>query len=53
MDCDLVIFFANWFAGNKNEEERQRLLAEYERLWLRDNFRQGVEILQEEMKKLS
>ena len=53
VDCDLVIFFANWFAGNKNEAERQRLLAEYERLWLRDNFRQGVEILQEEMKKLS
>ena len=47
------VFFANWFAGNKNEAERQRLLAEYERLWLRDNFRQGVEILQEEMKKLS
>ena len=53
VDCDLVIFFANWFAGNKNEAERQRLLAEYERLWLRDNFRQGVEILQEEIQKLS
>ncbi len=50
---DLVIFFANWYAGNKDETERQRVLAEYERLWLRDNFRQGVQILMDEIRNLS
>ena len=52
VDCDIVIYLANYFAGKEDKQERQRVLAEYERLWLQKNYRQGMELFADRLRKL-
>lgn len=52
IDCDIVIYLANWFAGKEDKAERQRVLGEYERLWQQKNFPQGMELFADRVRNL-
>lgn len=52
VDCDIVIYLANYFAGREDKQQRQKVLQEYERLWLRKCFRQGMEVFADKLRNL-
>ncbi len=52
VDCDIVIYLANYFVGKEDKVKRQRLLDAYEGLWLQKNYRQGMEIFADKLRRL-
>lgn len=52
VDCDIVIYLANYFAGKEDKQERQRVLDAYERTWLQKNYRQGMELFADRVRNL-
>ena len=52
IDCDIVIYLANYFAGKEDKQQRQKVLREYERVWLQKCFRQGMEVLADKIRQL-
>ena len=52
IDCDIVIYLANYFAGKEDKQQRQKVLQEYERMWLQKCFPQGMEVLADKIRNL-
>ncbi len=52
IDCDIVIYLANYFAGNEDKALRERVIKEYERLWQKKCFPQGMEIFADMLRRL-